>query len=267
VESAKAGLHFVLLVRPTTVPAELLELPPTTFVTWSDRRADWSSSGQLQAENLRLNITRTIERQREGFFHLPEVAQILADDNNLCAATLMRDITEALRRGSLIPRSMETKIRTHKQRTAHIPYSVSEVLSIADIDEWLAAEGVSYRFPKVEYPPKQAEALPRVDVALWSEKGELLEAFGPWLKDKWFYRLDERKWLRAAKRQDGKPGRNGAKPLFCPFAVMIGLLGSAHLGGQTGPTLTEPIAWGRLQRHFPRTHAKYEERRRRTGPA
>lgn len=85
---------------------------------------------------------------------------------------------------------------------------------------------------------------------------ELLSAFAPFLKKTNFRKLEG--WLLAARRAPGKPGRNCTEPLFCPYAVMRGLMGSkaAHMPQARG--------WHILKAEFPDAFAAHEHERPRT---
>lgn len=95
-----------------------------------------------------------------------------------------------------------------------------------------------------------------VDLASLATPAELLDAFPQWLKAEWFDNLSDRKWLRTARRHKGKSGRSGTAPLFCPFAVMRGLMTSTR-----GERLPQVRGWFILREKFPAAHATHEHER------
>ena len=88
---------------------------------------------------------------------------------------------------------------------------------------------------------------------------ELLAAFPQWLKREWFNNLSDRAWLRDARRVHGTPGRGGRPALFCPYAVMDGLM--KHVKGKRLPQVS---GWHILKTTFPASHALNESKRPRT---
>lgn len=95
-----------------------------------------------------------------------------------------------------------------------------------------------------------------VDLASLATPAELLDAFPQWLKAEWFDNLSDRAWLRNARRHKGKSGRSGTAPLFCPFAVMRGLMTSTR-----GERLPQVRGWFILREKFPAAHAAHEHER------
>lgn len=104
--------------------------------------------------------------------------------------------------------------------------------------------------------PAQHVAPAVVDLASLATPAELLDAFQHWLKAEWFDNLSDRAWLRNARRHKGKSGRNGAAPLFCPFAVMRGLMTSTR-----GERLPQVRGWHILREKFPAAYAAHEHER------
>ncbi len=104
-----------------------------------------------------------------------------------------------------------------------------------------------------------------LDLSRLATPAELLEAFGQWgMKPVWFKDLNSRQWLLDARRRKGQ-GQRGqvVEPLFCPFAVMNGLIGKVHKIGRMKPD----TAWRMLEHKFPKVYAAFEncDPRDRTG--
>lgn len=116
--------------------------------------------------------------------------------------------------------------------------------------------------------PAQSAATPapdELDYSLLATPAELIDAYGKWgLKIEWFDDLNSRKWLAEARRQKGQ-GTQGQvrKPLFCPYAVMTGLVEKVRKENRIRPD----TAWRTLEHKFPRVHAAFADydTRERTG--
>ena len=89
-----------------------------------------------------------------------------------------------------------------------------------------------------------------LDFDLLATRAQLLTAFEIWgLKPSWFNELNSHLWLKAARRFKGQ-GQRGhvVEPLFCPLAVMGGLVTSIR--GRKTPMSPEK-GWDILDHHFP----------------
>ena len=106
---------------------------------------------------------------------------------------------------------------------------------------------------------------PPIDFNLLATRAQLLSAFGNrGLKKAWFNELNSHSWLLAARRSKGQGQRgNVVEPLFCPLAVMNGLVtsirGVSRMSADNG--------WSVLERHFPHVaHANsFADPRERSG--
>ena len=137
-------LHFVLEVRPASIPPGLLLLPDEVQVTYESGIKRWRLRGATTAGQLREQITETITRQREGYFTLDEAAQIMADSRPAV------EPVEAVRRFHLAHRKGHLTIH---QGGTRFPREVGEhvsdfhdLLKAAELDAWLL-ESVGYGFP------------------------------------------------------------------------------------------------------------------------
>lgn len=84
---------------------------------------------------------------------------------------------------------------------------------------------------------------------LLATRDQLLDAFQSWgLQPAWFKDLRSHSWLKAARTCKGQ-GQRGhvVEPLFCPYAVMIGLVN--HIRGRT--RMSPEKGWEILERRFP----------------
>lgn len=168
------------------------------------------------------------------------------------------------------------------------------LVSMADADKFIAARGMEWRFAEIalhlfkqceqaidkrrfafwtddtkQAAPAKDTATPapdELDYSLLATPAELVDAFGKWgaLKIEWFDDLNSRKWLADARRQKGQ-GTQGQvrKPLFCPYAVMTGLVEKVRKENRIRPD----TAWRTLEHKFPRVHAAFADydTRERTG--
>jgi len=121
--------------------------------------------------------------------------------------------------------------------------------------------------PAAPAQTKTTEAGEEVDYSLMATPEQLLDAFEKWgcMKAAWFDDLNSRRWLLKARRKKGQGQRGHVmKPLFCPFAVMNGLIEK----GRKNKRLQPDPAWRTLEHKFPKVYAVFEAhdpRRERTG--
>jgi hypothetical protein len=95
-----------------------------------------------------------------------------------------------------------------------------------------------------------------LDYSLLATRKELIDVFGNWgLKAAWFEDLNSRKWLLGARRKKGQ-GQKGQviEPMFCPFAVMNGLIQKGRIAKRLQPD----TAWRILKHKFPRVYDAFE---------
>ena len=135
---------------------------------------------------------------------------------------------------------------------------------------WAAAQGWTLPddFPRVMPPERAApQAAPVVakgssgnveelDDSVLATPAELVDAFGKWgMSAAWFDELGSHKWLLEARRKKGQGQRgNVIPPLFCPYAVMCGLMGKVRKATRLKPD----TAWRTLEHKFPKVHAAFE---------
>jgi hypothetical protein len=151
-------LHFVLEVRPASIPPGLLLLPDEAQVTYESGIKRWGLRGATKARELREQITETINRQREGYFTLDEAAQIMADSRPAV------EPVEAVRRFHLAHRKGHLTIH---QGGTRFPRDVGEhvsdfhdMLNAAELDAWLR-KSVGYGFPAHSAPATAPHEPPR----------------------------------------------------------------------------------------------------------
>jgi hypothetical protein len=104
--------------------------------------------------------------------------------------------------------------------------------------------------------PDGASGGVELDYSLLATREQLLDAFGKWgLKPAWFNDLHGHQWLLDARRIKGQGQRgHGIDPMFCPFAVMSGLIESVRKKTRLKPD----TAWRVLAHKFPKVYAKHE---------
>lgn len=96
----------------------------------------------------------------------------------------------------------------------------------------------------------------KIDWDLLATPEQLLDAFGGrGLKRSWFADLNSHSWLKAARKVVGKGQRGSViKPLFCPLAVINGLMNNIR-----GSKRLEPDkGWAILEHKFPKVFTAYE---------
>lgn len=142
------------------------------------------------------------------------------------------------------------------------------VVRMADVKAIEAAAKSPQTAPATDTAPAQNTAKPapveELDYSLVATPAQLLDAFGKWGMQAWFDDLNSRKWLLDARRKKGQ-GTQGQviPPLFCPFAVMNGLIGKVRKSKRLQPD----AAWRTLEHKFPKVYATFESHdlRDRTG--
>lgn len=95
----------------------------------------------------------------------------------------------------------------------------------------------------------------KVDFSLLATPDELITAFGAFtgMDASWFRKITDKPRLHEARRFAGTRGKGGTKPLFCPLAVMLWLIGPRKVGR----TMSASKGWEMLEKHFPRVYSKY----------
>ena len=199
--------------------------------------------------------------------HWQEAASIQDDINTDISTHLWREILEGkvpVRKANGNPLKGESK--QFKMRGPDTPH-----LTVAEGNEWLTKN----RYLQVWVPgdlknriQTDGECASRFDSAplnyhLLATPAALLDAFQRWgLKPAWFADLNGHKWLLGARLQKGQ-GQRGhvVEPLFCPFAVMNGLVDKVRKASRLQPE----TAWRTLAHKFPKVyaeHASYDPRQR-----
>lgn len=117
-------------------------------------------------------------------------------------------------------------------------------------------------------PPEAAGAsvgVVELDYSVLATPAALLDAFEKWgMKAAWFDELDSHKWLLDARRKKGQGQRgNVIPPMFCPYAVMFGLVNKVRKATRLKPD----TAWRTLAHKFPEVYAAFKshDTRDRTG--
>lgn len=95
----------------------------------------------------------------------------------------------------------------------------------------------------------------KVDFSLLATPDELITAFGAFtgMDASWFRKITDKPRLHEARRFAGTRGKGGTKPLFCPLAVMLWLIGPRKVGR----TMSASKGWEMLEKHFPHVYIKY----------
>ncbi len=133
---------FALEARPQRVPPELAALPDHARVMFTSP----TTTGVGKASDLRELIQDRMARQRDGFFEVGEVAQVLA----AARGGDWRDFVEDMRKAW---QSDLLRMRYPGKRTVRTGpdnrFSAFEWVSVDDVNAWLKADGCGYEFPAV----------------------------------------------------------------------------------------------------------------------
>ena len=96
-----------------------------------------------------------------------------------------------------------------------------------------------------------------IDYSLLATREQLVKAFGTFtgMDQSWFKSLKDTPALKNARKVAGRSGKNSTEPFFCPYAVMLWLVGPTR---KKGKSISELTAWRMLKAHFPKVHAQHE---------
>ena len=157
---AKAMVHFDVPACPSEVPPVLLELPEDVLVSFRSELLIECGEGVTRAGQLRDEIRRTIERQRDGHFTLNEAAQVLADGRpGLDPVEIVRRFRRAHLKGELPIHQGASRFPLEAGESIHDSWDTVEV---GELDAWLRATA-GFGFPnlrKAAAPLAIAESAP-----------------------------------------------------------------------------------------------------------
>jgi hypothetical protein len=150
--------HFVMEVRPSSIPPALLRLPDKAHVTYESWSKRWQGRSVTKARQLREQIAATMTRQREGYFTLDEAAQIIAGSNPAVEpAEAVRRFLVAHRDGHLTIHQGQTRFPREVGETVS---DFHDLLEVGALDKWLR-ESTGFGFPTHSVPavaPLEAKA-------------------------------------------------------------------------------------------------------------
>jgi hypothetical protein len=143
--------HFVMEVRPSSVPPALLRLPDKAHVTYESWSKRWQGRSVAEAHQLREQIMETMTRQREGYFTLDEAAHIIAGSNPAVdPAHAVKRFLSAHQKGHLTIHQGGTRFPRDVNEAAS---DFHDVLEVGALDRWLR-ESTGSGFPA--YSPPEA---------------------------------------------------------------------------------------------------------------
>ena len=143
--------HFVMEVRPSSIPSALLRLPDDVHVTYESWSKRWQGRSVARAHQLREQIMETMTRQREGYFTLDEAAQIIADSRPAVdPAQAVKRFLSAHQKGHLTIHQGGTRFRREVNEAVS---DFHDVLEVGALDKWLR-ESTGSGFPA--YSPPEA---------------------------------------------------------------------------------------------------------------
>lgn len=140
--------RFAIPVRPRDIPGALRALEPEQRVRYDHGSScGITGSGIQSASDLIGEFEDVIARQRLGAFHPDEAAHLVAEAQRFDSRTFLQQLSEAHRAGALTVRAPDTEL----PRKASDPWRPnSDILKVSDLNAWLQAQGVGYRFPGME---------------------------------------------------------------------------------------------------------------------
>lgn len=148
---------FEIQARPLCVPPEIVGMHPATMIKVVGALGGGDGYETKTAADYVQELTATIARQAEGYFTVEEAAQVLADTApGVEAKEMIRKMLNANLADKLPIRS--TGDKTHVDDRSEVRAFI-HLLSIDDVNTWLASQGVRYRWPEQTQPhPKRESA-------------------------------------------------------------------------------------------------------------
>jgi hypothetical protein len=186
---------------------------------------------------------------------------------NLESRPNKNDQTQLCKKASMIQRLAEREGKVSATPSEWITWAGGHQIAVHDGFrlEVESAPAMTTAMPAPVLPACASDGVEELDYSLLATPAELLDAFGKWGMDAaWFDDLNSRQWLLDARRRKGQGQRGHViEPLFCPFAVMNGLIGKVRKAKRLQPD----TAWRTLEHKFPKVHATFESHdpRDRTG--
>jgi hypothetical protein len=247
---------FTTLARPVEVPALLRVLPADTAIL---TRADFggiSSTANARVGEYVEYLDDIMRRQAEGIFTVCEAAQLLVDSQPGADIRRMLDkMHQAYRDGKLTVRDPGDKLpkRIVDRYRDHL-----DVVTVADVDAWLDAEGAGYRFPSTSSAPCSDAAREEEDSGPSAHPQEI----GPSLstddvckvfhglgmsQSEWRTALTKNrpKWLLNCRASLGRPGANPVQGRWHPLEIAIALVTGLSRKAGAVPALKLDAAFSR----------------------
>jgi len=150
--------QFTTPARPLEVPPLLRMLPADTAILTHANFGSSSGTATARAGEYVEYLEAIMRRQSEGVFTVSEAAQVLVDARpGAQVRTMLSKMHQAYRDGKLVVRDTGDML---PKRVADTFRDYIDVVTVADVDAWLAAEGAGYRFPPAS-AANEAKAQPR----------------------------------------------------------------------------------------------------------
>lgn len=150
--------QFTTPARPSEVPPLLRILPADTEILVSANFGGSSGTGTARVGEYVEQLETIMRRQAGGVFTVSEAAQVLVDTRpGAQVRTMLSKMHQAYRDGKLIVRDPGDML---PKRIADTYRDYIDVVTVADVDAWLDAEGAGYRFPPA-LAVDEAKAQPR----------------------------------------------------------------------------------------------------------
>ena len=217
-------------------------------------------------------------RRAANCYDIHEAAQAIALQlglNEYRTEKLRDDMGQAAFDGALTVRSPGGHDQYAPTSPPKTTYGFDSLTTPDDVNQWATERRFTWRWllePQATTPSiapvgsvGASGGMVELDYSVLATPAALLDAFEKWgMKAAWFDELDSHKWLLDARRQKGQGQRgNVIPPMFCPYAVMCGLVNKVRKATRLKPD----TAWRTLEHKFPKVHAAFEshDTRDRTG--
>lgn len=221
---------FKVPVVPLCVDADLLALPPDTWVHIRNVSCADMGSGSCKAADAIAEIQRTMARQAKGNFTMTEVADVLAAANSFDAYRFLTiEMRPAARSGALTLTNPEFG----GPLVGRDSMEFYDWVTPANLDAWLERAGFPFRWP---LKPEPQAATPAPVVAEGASNGPLPLTTGDiafcfdgirWNEQQWRKPLgDKPKWLQSCVAIPGQRGVSETR--WNPVLMAAALVRDGH---------------------------------------
>lgn len=149
---------FSLPAKSLQVDPNLQALDSEAWVCIESNIGGTRGTSHKSAKDAVAEIQQIIDRQATGFFTVAEAAQVIADEQGVHVKTFLDAMLAAFRAKQLTIRHYQTRLPHHDEKELR---NFLSLVTIEDLNKWLAASGAGYTFPIANNVPVVAKPIPR----------------------------------------------------------------------------------------------------------